>query len=95
MFDQLHLGQQESIEKIRKDLSSGVVQGNASTANNSSVVSSKKLSVKSPVIVKKSKEEVSNLEHMKPYLAQPLALEPMCLICTQEMTCLNPVFQPS
>lgn len=48
---------QESIEKIRKDLSGGVVQVGASTANNSSVVCSKKQSVKSPVIAKKSKEE--------------------------------------
>ncbi|PNF30064.1 hypothetical protein B7P43_G05352 [Cryptotermes secundus] len=48
---------QESIEKIRKDLSSGVVQGGTSTVKASSIIGSKQQSVTSPVAVKKSKEE--------------------------------------
>ncbi|XP_069684891.1 RNA-binding protein 26 isoform X2 [Periplaneta americana] len=48
---------QESIEKIRKDLSIGVAQGSPSVSNASSTGSVKQQNASSPVLVKKSKEE--------------------------------------
>ncbi|XP_021927945.1 RNA-binding protein 26-like isoform X3 [Zootermopsis nevadensis] len=54
---------QESIEKIRKDLASGVVQGATGTASTSSTGASRQQSAATPVVVKKSKEEASQLKY--------------------------------